>query len=180
MEEFVTKSGRKVKKGDKLTKIIVTPYGVIPFSFILDNTTIPYFIKEGTLKEVPSSTVSDNNFNIEYCVKHLAKRIKWNAQNTLKYLNNLYNIYPAAVFSVILRELAIMLDEKYPNHIENSKEIWIISTLDGEIKKVPDTTKIKNFRNFAAFRTLEDAKIAKGIMKETFSDLFSRGGKQKD
>lgn len=178
MKEFLTKDGKKVKKGDKIIGIIRTDYGPIPVEIVeINDESIPKLIKEGFLVE---DTPKTDDLDIQMCIKHLAGRIKWNTQNLVKYLDNLYTIYPAAVFSIILRELAIMLDEKYPNHIENSDEIWCISTIDGEIKRVKDTTKIKNFRNFAAFRTLEDAKIAKGVMKEALSDLFSRGGKQKD
>ncbi len=178
MKEFLTKNGDRVKKGDKIINVIRTAYGPIPLEVIeINDESIPELIKEGFLIE---GTPKTDTLDMQMCVKHLASRIKWNLQNLLKYLDNLYTIYPAAVFSIILRELAIMLDEKYPNHIENSDEIWCISTIDGEIKKVKDITKIKNFRNFAAFRTLEDAKIAKGVMKEALSDLFSRGEKQKD
>lgn len=80
----------------------------------------------------------------------------------------------------MLREVAIVLDEKYDNHIENSKEIYVISSLNGEISKVKDLNKIKNFKNFAAFRTLEDAITAKKILEEPMKQLFKRGGKQKD
>ena len=80
----------------------------------------------------------------------------------------------------MLREVAIVLDEKYDNHTENSKEIYVIRSLNGEISKVKDLNKIKNFKNFAAFRTLEDAITAKKILEEPMKQLFKRGGKQKD
>lgn len=80
----------------------------------------------------------------------------------------------------MLRGVAIVLDEKYDNHIENSKEIYVIRSLNGEISKVKDLNKIKNFKNFAAFRTLEDAITAKKILEEPMKQLFKRGGKQKD
>ena len=76
-----------------------------------------------------------------------------------------------------MRELAIIMDEKYPDHINKSKEIWSISTLSGEIVRIKSLNKIKNFRNFAAFRTLEDALKAKKIMKRALEDLFNRNGK---
>ena len=79
-----------------------------------------------------------------------------------------------------MREVAIVLDDKYKNHIENSKEIYTISNLSGEIIKVKDLNHIKNFKNFAAFRTLEDAKKVKQILAEPMKLLFKRGGKQKD
>lgn len=79
-----------------------------------------------------------------------------------------------------LIEVAIVLDEKYDNHIENSKEIYVISCLNGEISKVKDLNKIKNFKNFAAFRTLEDAITAKKILEEPMKQLFKRDGKQEN
>lgn len=174
MKEFVTKDGRRVKEGDKLVKAITTLLGVIPVSIItLDEKSIPELVKEGVLTEVPSVTLS-----IPYCVEHLAKRIKWNVQNLDKYLDNLYEIYPAAVFSIVLRELAIIMDEKYPDHISNSEQVWAIRMTDGKIVQI--TSPIKSFNNFAAFRTLEDAIEAKKIMKEALADLFKRGGKQED
>ena len=124
------------------------------------------------MTEVPTVTLS-----APYCVEHLAKRIKWNVENLVKYFDNLYKIYPAAVFSIVLRELAIIMDEKYPDHINKSKEIWTISTINGEIGRIKNLDKIKNFRNFAAFRTLEDAMEAKKIMKEALADLFKGDGK---
>lgn len=173
MKEFVTKDGSKVKEGDKLVKAITTPLGAIPVGIItLDENSISELIKEGVLTKVPTVTLS-----APYCVEHLAKRIKWNVENLVKYFDNLYKIYPAAVFSIVLRELAIIMDEKYPDHINKSKEIWTISTINGEIGRIKNLDKIKNFRNFAAFRTLEDAMEAKKIMKEALADLFKRDGK---
>ena len=67
-----------------------------------------------------------------------------------------------------------MLDGKNPVHIERSKEIWTISMTDGEIKKVKDLNRIKNFKNFAAFRTLDDAKAAKHIMKPFMKKMYGR------
>lgn len=123
--------------------------------------------------------------NIEFYVEHLADRIGWKMSNLVKYLDNLYKIYPTAVSQILLREVAIVLDQKYPDHIERSKEIWIISLATGEIGKVPENKRhlIKNFRNFAAFRTLDDAMAAKHILKTPMKELFARpkkSGKQKD
>lgn len=112
--------------------------------------------------------------NIEYYLDHLAERIGWKYENLDKYIANLIDIYPAAACSIILREVAIVLDEKYPDHIERSKEIWTISMTDGEIKKVKDLDRIKNFKNFAAFRTLNDAKAAKHIMKPFMKKMYGR------
>lgn len=169
------KTGEEVEIGKILTFGMDSSYGFMPFYTVtVCEKSIPFLIEEGVIKEVEDEEPQvDSNFYLE----HLAKRIYWNVDNLRKYLGNLYTIYPTAVFSILLREVAIVLDEKYDNHIENSKEIYVISCLSGEISKVKDLNKIKNFKNFAAFRTLEDAILAKKILEEPMKQLFRRNGK---
>lgn len=171
-------TGKEVEMGKKVGFGMNSAYGFIPFyTVVVCEKSIPFLIEEGVIKEVEEEgTHVDPNFYIE----HLAKRIHWNKDNLQKYLANLYTIYPAAVLSIMLREIAIVMDEKYKNHIENSKEIYVISTLSGEITKVKDLDRIKNFKNFAAFRTLDDALAAKHILRDPMKQMFKRGGKQKN
>lgn len=164
-------TGREVNIGDVLIQMekmfgINTPVRGITIT----RESLPKLIKEGLIHEVND----DSGITVQSAVKHLAKRIGWKVNNLEKYFDNLYKIHPATVFSVILKEVAIMLDEKYPDHINKSKEIWVISILNGEIKQVKELHKIKNFRNFAAFRSLDDALIAKKIMTPALQDLYGR------
>lgn len=183
MKKFVfAKSGSEVKMGDRVAIGMESAYGLIPFyTIIVSEKTIPSLIEEGIIKEVEEK-VEEEGTHIDpyFYIEHLAKRIHWNKDNLQKYLANLYTIYPAAVLSIMLREIAIVMDEKYKNHIENSKEIYVISTLSGEITKIKDLDRIKNFKNFAAFRTLDDALAAKHIFRDPMKQMFKRGGKQKD
>ena len=171
-------TGKEVEMGKTIVFGMNSAYGFMPFYTVtVCEESIPFLIEKGVVKEVEEQgTPVDPNFYLE----NLAKRIHWNVDNLRKYLGNLYTIYPAAVFSILLREVAIVLDEKYDNHIENSKEIYVISCLSGEIIKVKDLNKIKNFKNFAAFRTLDDALAAKHILKDPMKQLFKRGGKQEN
>ena len=172
------KTGEEVEIGKTLAFGMDSSYGFMPFYTVtVCEKSIPFLIEEGVIKEVEDEeTQVDSDFYLE----HLAKRIHWNVDNLRKYLGSLYTIYPSAVLSILLREVAIVLDEKYDNHIENSKEIYVISCLSGEISKVKDLNKIKNFKNFAAFRTLKDALAAKHILKDPMKQLFKRGGKQEN
>lgn len=169
------KTGKEVEMGKKVVFGMDSAYGFMPFyTVIVCEESVPFLIEEGVIKEVEEEgTHVDSNFYIE----HLAERIHWNVDNLKKYLGNLYTIYPAAVFSILLKEIALVLDEKYNNYIENSKEIYCISSLNGEVTKVKDLNKIKNFKNFAAFRTLDDALAAKHILKGLSDVLFKSNGK---
>ena len=169
-------TGKEVKMGEKLIKVVEL-FGV-PISVAhieVNETTLPDLIKHGII--VAEGSDSDIDITIEGAVQHLANRIGWNKENLEKYFNNLYKISPAAVFEIVLKEVAILLDERYPDHISNSKEIWVINKVNGEIQKLKDLSKIKSFQHFAAFRSLEDALVAKKVMAPALKDLY---GKQKD
>lgn len=169
-------TGKEVKMGDKLIKVVEL-FGIpIPVAGLeVNETTLPDLIKQGII--VAEGSDSDIDITIEGVVQHLADRIGWSRENLEKYFNNLHKISPAAVFEIVLKEVAILLDEKYPDHISNSKEIWVINKVNGEAQKLKDLSKIKSFRHFAAFRSLEDALVAKKVMAPALKDLY---GKQKN
>lgn len=166
-------TGKEVKMGEKLVKVVEL-FGVpVPVAQIeVNETTLPDLIKRGIV--VAEGSDSDIDITIESAVQHLADRISWKRENLEKYFDNLYKISPAAVFGIVLKEVAILLDEKYPDHINNSKEIWVINKVNGEIQRLKDLSRIKNFEHFAAFRSLEDALVAKRVMAPALKDLYGR------
>ncbi len=167
------KTGKEVKMGEQLIKVVNLCGIPIPIAQVeINKTTLPDLIKRGII--VAEGSDSDIDITIECAVQHLANRIGWNKENLEKYFNNLYKISPAAVFEIVLKEVAIMLDEKYPDHISSSKEIWVINKVNGRIQKLKDLSKIKSFKHFAAFRSLEDALVAKKVMAPTLKDLYGK------
>ena len=168
------KTGKEVKMGEQLIKVVNLCGIPIPIAQIeINETTLPDLIKHGII--VAEGSDSDIDITIEGAIQHLANRIGWNKENLEKYFNNLYKISPAAVFEIVLKEVATLLDKKYPNHISNSKEIWVINKVNGEIQKLKDMSKIKSFQHFAAFRSLEDAKIACRITRDLLKEMFKSG-----
>ena len=167
------KTGKEVKMGEKLIKVMNLCGIPIPIAQVeINKTTLPDLIKHGII--VAEGSDSDIDITIGGAIQHLANRIGWNKENLEKYLSNLYKISPAAAFEIVLKEVAILLDEKYPDHINNSNEIWVINKVNGEIQKLKDMSKIKSFQHFAAFRSLDDALIAKKIMAPALQDLYGR------
>ena len=98
------KTGKEVEMGKTLAFGMNSAYGFMPFyTVVVCEESIPFLIEEGVIKEVEDEgTHVDPNFYLE----HLAGRIHWNVDNLRKYLGNLYTIYPAAVFSILLRDKA--------------------------------------------------------------------------
>jgi hypothetical protein len=80
-------------------------------------------------------------------------------------------VHPSAAVQMVLKEIALMLDEKYPGYIGKSEEMYVISMGDGNIYPI-NKDNIKNFRNIAVFRTVEDAEFAKNILGDKLTHLF--------
>ena len=182
MEKIYLKNGKEVQLGDILTKVskVENP----PFSestvvqrVVVTEGILPELIKAGIVtiaKPEKPVTKAEIPMEMEYYIQKIAEKLGWKVDKVYNYLNSVDTILPAAAFSMVLREIAIELDKKYKDHIEKSPEIYIISTLDGRITKA-NKAHIKNYRNFAAFRTIEDAKIACRITKDILKEMFKSG-----
>lgn len=186
MEKIYLKNGKEVQLGDTLTKVskVKNPFfgeGTVVQHIIVTKNILPKLLEAGivtTTKPAKSAVVeSEVPVELEYYIQKIAERLGWKIEKVYNYLNSVDTILPAAAFSMVLREVAIELDKKYEDHIENRPEIYVISMLDGRITKA-NKAHIKNYRNFAAFRTIEDAKIACRIVKPILKEMFkSKGGK---
>lgn len=76
------------------------------------------------------------------------------------------------LLKLMTREIAIEFDNNYSDHIKCSPEIFGISSLTGKIIKI-DKSKIKSYKTFGAFRSLEEAAYAKAIMKPILKVIFN-------
>lgn len=175
MEKFINiKSGKEVKVGDLIR--------------VVANVNLPVFgeikaIKEITLtKDMLTKLILRGEVKI---VKETSDPMKiWvNAWNNLcdkakltsggmsSILDALKGANHWAVVQLLLKEIAIELDKKYDNHINNSDKIYAISNQDGRIHEV-DKSHIKNYKAFPAFRNIEDAKIACSLVKNHLKSIF--------
>lgn len=186
MKKFILKNGEEAKMGDKLIKHGVedTLFGkrFIMQEIIINEKTLPELIKAGVLTPMKECThkagclcrhctKSEVPMNMDFYIERIAVRLGWKPEKVYNYLNSVDSILPVAAFSMVLREIAVELDKKYEDHIENSPEIYVISLLDGRITKA-NKAHIKNYRNFAAFRSVSDAKIACSIVKDILKEMF--------
>lgn len=184
MEKIYLKNGKEVKLGDTLTKVskVKDPFfgkgTVIEHVIKVTKDILPKLIKAGIvttkLDEKPVSK-TEVPMELDYYIEKIANKLDWKVEKVYNYLNNVDTILPAAAFSMVLREIAIELDKKYEDHIDKSPEIYVISMFDGRITKA-NKAHIKNYRNFAAFRTIEDAKIACTITRDILKEMFKNNG----
>lgn len=184
MVKYYLKDGREVKVGDviTITSSKSTEFGKTTTieSFTLTEKVIPTLITQGLITTSDNSNEKNEEIPmvIGYYVRTLASKKKWDTEETYKYISKAYEMCPSAALSILLKEIAVELDKQYKDHIKNSPEIWVVSMLDGRIVKI-NKASIKSYNNFAAFRTLGDARIACKIVRPLLKDMF-KNGEQKD
>lgn len=180
MKKFYLQNGKEVQIGDTICRVEKVKQGMFGEHILVSKEILPKLIKAGIILErtAKGGEVTPTNgeipMDLEYYVQKIADKMGWHIDKTYNYLNNVDAILPAAAFSMVLREVAIELDKKYEGHIENSPEIYVISMLEGRIIKA-NKAYIKNYRNFAAFRSIEDAKIACRIVRDILKEMFKSG-----
>ena len=180
MEKIYLTNGKEVQIGDTLTKVskVVDPFfgeGTVVQHIVVTKDILPKLLEAGIVTTAkPAVVESVVPMELEYYIQKIAGKLGWKIEKVYNYLNSVDTILPAAAFSMVLREVAIELDKKYEDHIEKSPEIYVISMLDGRITKI-NKAHINNYRNFAAFRTIEDAKIACRITRDILKEMFKSG-----
>lgn len=178
------RTGKHVSLGQPYDIKFIGPQGSIHLAGDqMNKSVLSLLIACGTVKEVEVSEEEKERGmygnlggvpdNVGFYISQAGKKLGIDPLSACELLEMVAIMNPTAFFSILLREVAVELDKKYPNHIENSKEIYYINMFNGTITKA-DKAWIRNYRNFAAFRTVEDARVACKILSPIMKDLFKR------
>lgn len=127
------------------------------------------FEKHNTEKEVPEVKVSPREL-YEKAVERIADKKEWTLSRTLKWIGSIAEVSTLATINLLLKQMALILDEKYYDHISKSENLFVISTMTGMVVPCPNRENI-NFRSASLFRTVEDALLAKAALSKYFSQL---------
>ena len=175
-KSFITKEGKRVFLNEPFNTYFETKEeGCTVVHLIrtnkLDATTAERLVRLGVLKEygVPKA----ENITINDMFKLIGEWIV-GTPDAVGTIVELLNTLPDYIkFEMMLRAAAVLIDRKYPDHINNAKvdKYFTINMTDGKVCEVPKKS-IKNFRNFAAFRTLDDIKIATKLLRPLMKHIW--------
>ena len=179
-DKFITKDGKKVSLGEPLSITAILKNEEMETSFVfrsdhLTSSEARILIMKGMLKEeelldrepIPMVPTIDEGFALVSTWLTGTPHAKDTAKEFLAAMPDY------AGFSVVLRALAVLIDRKYPDHINNADvdKYFTIDMTNGKVCEVPKG-RIKNFRNFAAFRNIDDIKIATKILRPSIKELW--------
>ena len=173
MSKFVLKGKpeEEVKIGDSMSIRLKTPFGTVLTSRIVDESYLNVLVEQGIVVEIPDTLEQEEEMTIFHIIEHLAKRMNWKVINLKKYIENLYTISPVAVYQMLLKECAIMIDSHHKDHITAAKRLWAVSIVNGEVFEL-DLSSAGNYTNVALFRTPTEAMLAKEVLALIEEDIF--------
>lgn len=141
---------KEVKVGDTLS-----------CSIIVSKSNLPKLIEKGIIKDVTPITWNT-----------IIKSIENKPGYVIGTIDSLYYVSPISLFHLMLREVAILMDQRYEGHIKECGEVYILTTVQSlRIAKYninDDTT----FESFAAFRTSEDIEKARQILMPLIEKIY--------
>ena len=115
------------------------------------------------------------SLSVKYYVAKLAKKMNLKFEVCESMLGYIASYSPMTVMSLLAKQISLELDQHYEGHIRNAEHIFVLSTVDGTITEIPTKARVEtNYRNFAAFRSLEDANLAYSILSNLYNEAFKK------
>ena len=137
---------------------------IIKLEALANENLVSQLLAGGDIEEIEELTLED-------IIEHLDDRIDCDVEI---FLENLEKVNKKALFILLLKEAALVLDNKYQGHIKYAKEIWGVHTHTYIPFLVSDQhpyIKVLDFNKLAAFRSKEDAELALNILKPVIEEL---------
>ena len=113
------------------------------------------------------------SLSVKFYVAKLAKQMNLKFEVCEAMLGNIASYSPITVLSLLAKQISLELDQHYEGHIRNAEHVFVLSTVNGTITEIPSEARADtNYRNFAAFRSLEDANLAYSILSHLYNEAF--------
>ena len=131
----------------------------------------PSKILGDNIKIVMEKTIMEPYHYHSILVSKMAKK-GMNALIAEKALRIIKEINLSGYFSLILKEIALEMDSKYPDHISKSANFYTISSKDGKPYYV-NINELKSIKSVALFRSEAEVIVACKILASLKKELFS-------
>ena len=137
---------------------------IIKLEALADENLVSQLLAGGAIEEIEELTLED-------IIEHLDNRIDCDVEI---FLENLEKVNKKALFILLLKEAALVLDNKYEGHIKYADGLWGVSIATYKpflMTQEPGLILNTDFTKMAAFRCKEDAEAAVEVLKPLIDKL---------
>lgn len=128
----------------------------------------------GILRELPDELFERRPISVDDVIEELIDKLEVEDFEELQYfLERVENVNPGSFYSLVLKTIALMMDEHYPNHISECDKIYVFDLINGKVQQAyTQNISKKAWKYFAAFRTNNDAVEAIKLTQALRHELF--------
>ena len=137
---------------------------IIKLEALADENLVHQLLAGGAIEEIEELTLED-------IIEHLDNRIDCDVN---VFLENLEKVNKKALFILLLKEAALVLDNEYDGHIKYADELWGVSMATYKpflMTQEPGLILNTDFTKMAAFRCKEDAEAAVEVLEPIINKL---------
>lgn len=111
-----------------------------------------------------------SNLTVGDVVKHYVERKHLEEVESKRFFLWLQKYAPTQLFTLIVKEVAIMLDSQYYGYIGDCNELYGISLNDFNVYQLTGLTRVGLY-NTGVFRSVNDAKLALAVAKPIIAQI---------
>lgn len=140
----------------------------INLQVLADENLVAQLLEAGVIEE---EIEEEWKLSMEDIVEHLDNRINCDVN---MFLGNLEKVNKKALFILLLKEAALVLDNEYDGHIKYADELWGVSIATYKpflMTQEPGLILNTDFTKMAAFRCKKDAEVAIEVLKPIIDTL---------
>ena len=157
-----TISFEDVKKSEGWTTITT-------HTFTFTEDYVEYLLQNGYLR-VEEEKLPTPQEMLEIVLNRVSKKLKMERAEGRNFINKVFTLNPSSAFSLLLKEIAVVLDKQYPDHISEVNTIYIFNAASGKIQQVRNN--LGCYKAFAAFRTREDIDLALSTLEGWVKHIY--------
>lgn len=166
MKYFFKENNKEVKIGDEVGFKHKEVHGneslEISFRTTLTEDNLKTFIKHGLIRE-------EEDYTLGFFYTKLAERLNITLNNMMQLAEKLKRSMPSILFQMLLKEISLEFGKGV--NFREAPFVYAISLINGEFITVT-TFEVKNFANFAVFKSPKDAMKAKKLLKPILRLMF--------
>lgn len=174
MKKYFIKD-KEVKLGDTISFEEVlsnknwTTVSTHTFTFTEDY--VDYLVENGYLR-IEEEKLPTPQEMLEIVLDRVSKKLKMERTEVRDFINKVFTLNPSSAFSLLLKEIAVVLDKQYPDHISKVESIYIFNAASGKIQQVRNN--LGCYKAFAAFRTKEDIDLALSTLEGWVKHIYGK------
>jgi hypothetical protein len=173
---FIKNSKEEIRVGGELHAMFQKDKSSTRIEIHTDKVDLDLIEKIAAMGFLDVVEIKAVNNKPSFYIKRCADRLNMNVEEFNALLTKLKAVYPNTVFQLLLREIALEMDNTHQGNIRSVEPLYIVNSINGNIvkTKLSNEDRKRDFIPCSLFRSEDEAKLACGILGGLYYQIFKK------